>query len=170
MSLSLDISVCKDWAMWNSHKCHDRNKRKESSVSMAVVLLFCYQHEVTQGYHRLLSLSGDHFRDCSKKKKKFSHHSDFCFFMDLIHSAKSRLANETELILFTTTSPILQAVPENTLWAQPGWPSPGMGALWSKASVVQGGFLQQFHSWCCAQSQLTATWWCSSCLFSSLYN
>lgn len=69
MSLSLDISVCKHWAMWNSHKCHDWNKRKESSVSMAVVLLFCYQHGVTQGYHRLLSLSGDHFRDCSKKIK-----------------------------------------------------------------------------------------------------
>lgn len=72
MSLSLDISVCKHWAMWNSHKCHDWNKRKESSVSMAVVLLFCYQHGVTQGYHRLLSLSGDHFRDCSKKNKIYN--------------------------------------------------------------------------------------------------
>lgn len=26
MSLSLDISVCKDWAMWHSHKCHHRKK------------------------------------------------------------------------------------------------------------------------------------------------
>lgn len=49
MSLSLDFSVCKDWAMWHSHKCHDS---KESSVSMAVLLLFC-QHGVTLCYHRL---------------------------------------------------------------------------------------------------------------------
>lgn len=93
--------------------------------------------------------------------------------MYLMHSAKSRLANAIDWILFTTTFPILQAVHQSTLWAQPGWPSlwhSGMSVLSSKASVVQRGFLQQFHGWCCAQSQLTATWWCSSCLFSSLYN
>lgn len=65
MSLSLDISVCKDWAMWHSHKCHHRKKVQSpwqcccSAVSMGF-------HCVVTGF---LSLSGVHLRGWSRKLK-----------------------------------------------------------------------------------------------------
>lgn len=63
--------------------------------------------------------------------------------MYLIHSAKSRFANEIDLIWFTTTLPILQnslrTLPEPSLGNLPH--HPGVRVLCSKGSrVLQGGF------------------------------
>lgn len=48
MSVSLDISVCKD-----CDSLTNVTIGKNGSVSTAALLLFCYQHVVTLCYHKL---------------------------------------------------------------------------------------------------------------------
>lgn len=118
--LSLDVSECRDWAMWHPRKCRMSWKGKKEVLSpwqcvwAAFLVISMWVHcKTTSSF----SLSGDAVKDHPIKLKYiFFHHPDICYFVYVAHSANSTFAKTINLPLFRFT---LKPLPQKTL--SPTW-------------------------------------------------
>lgn len=128
MSLSLDISVCWEWAVWHPWECHGRTR---SSVCMAVHTgcLLAISVCLRGGSTRLLPLSGDQVQDHPINLKCIFCHPDVCYFVCLVCNVNNTLAKKIHLLLYGVPLPSpsfnhsvysktsMGNLQENSLWA-----------------------------------------------------